>query len=94
MSTRSQRGRVAKKNKRGSSIGIFYVVLAIIAIAGVALLATVSQRPGADTSGRPSNTTTKPHDSLPARGKHCCLLFRGPASPRGNAITGRGYVNS
>jgi protein-disulfide isomerase len=68
MSTRSQRGRVAKK-KPGSSIGIFYVVLAIIAIAGVALLATVSQRPGTDTSGRPSITTTIPLDSLPARGK-------------------------
>jgi protein-disulfide isomerase len=67
MNTRSQRGRVAQK-KRGSSIGIFYVVLAVIAIVGVALLATANQRPSADTS-RPSITTTIPLDTLPARGK-------------------------
>ena len=68
MSTRLQRGRAAQK-KRGSSIGIFYVVLAVIAIAGVALLALVNQRSGASTSGRPSITTTVPLDTLPARGK-------------------------
>jgi protein-disulfide isomerase len=67
MSARSQRGRVAQK-KRGSSMGIFYLVLAIIAIAGVALLATANQRPSADTN-RPSITTTIPLDTLPARGK-------------------------
>jgi protein-disulfide isomerase len=67
MSTRSQRGRVAQE-KRGGSLGIFYVILAIIAIAGVALLATANQRPGIDTS-RPSITTTIPLDTLPARGK-------------------------
>ncbi|MEO7912248.1 MAG: DsbA family protein [Roseiflexaceae bacterium] len=67
MSIHSQRGRVAQK-KRGSAIGIFYVVLAVIAIAGVALLATMNQRPGADTN-RPSITTTIPLDTLPARGK-------------------------
>jgi protein-disulfide isomerase len=68
MSARSQRGRVAQK-KRSSSIGIFYVVLAIIAIAGVALLATANQRPSADPSSRPSITTTGPLDLLPTRGK-------------------------
>ena len=68
MSTHSQRGRVAKK-KRGSSIGIFYVVLAIVAIVGVALLATAYQRSSADTSGRPSIATTVALDTLPARGK-------------------------
>jgi hypothetical protein len=52
MSIRSQRGRAAQK-KRGSSMGIFYVVLAVIAIAGVALLATANQRSSADTSSRP-----------------------------------------
>jgi protein-disulfide isomerase len=68
MSTRSQRGRAVQK-KRGSSMGIFYAVLALIAIAGVAVLATTNQRPSADTSGRPSITTTVPLDTLPARGK-------------------------
>jgi len=68
MSTRSQRGRVAQK-KRGSSMGIFYLVLVIIAIAGVALLATANQRPSADISSRPSITTTVSLDTLPARGK-------------------------
>ncbi len=68
MSTRSQRGRVAQK-KPGSSLGIFYVVLALVAIAGVALLATANQRPSVDTSSRPSITTTIPLDTLPARGK-------------------------
>jgi protein-disulfide isomerase len=68
MSTRSQRGRVAQK-KRGSSIGIFYVVLAAIAIVGVALLAIASLRPNADISNRPSITTSIPLDTLPARGK-------------------------
>ena len=67
MSTRSQRGRVAQK-KRGGSLGIFYLILAIIAIVGVALLAIANQRPGTDTS-RPSITTTIPLDTLPARGK-------------------------
>src|SRR5215216_2549390 len=66
MSTRSQRGRVAQK-KRGSSMGMFYVLLAVIAIIGVALLATANQRSSADTS-RPSITTTIPLDTLPARG--------------------------
>ena len=44
MSTRSQRGRVVQK-KRGGSMGIFYALLAVIAIGGVALLATAG---GAD----------------------------------------------
>jgi protein-disulfide isomerase len=68
MSTHSQRGRVARK-KRANSMGIFYAILAVIAIAGVALLATVNQRPGTDTSSRPSITTTIPLDTLPARGQ-------------------------
>jgi protein-disulfide isomerase len=68
MNTHSQRGRVVQK-KRGPSIGIFYIALVIIAIAGVALLATANQRPAAGTSGRPSITTTVPLDTLPARGK-------------------------
>jgi protein-disulfide isomerase len=67
MSTRSQRGRVAQK-KRGGSMGIFYAVLAVIAIAGVAVLATVNQGPSVDSS-RPSITTTVSLDTLPARGK-------------------------
>jgi protein-disulfide isomerase len=68
MRTHSQRGRVAQK-KRGSSIGIFYVILALVAIAGVALLATANQRPGANPSERPNITTTIPLDTLPSRGK-------------------------
>jgi protein-disulfide isomerase len=68
MSTRSQRGRVAQK-KRGSSMGIFYAVLAVIAVAGVAVLAIANQRPGADISNRPSITTTVSLDTLPARGQ-------------------------
>lgn len=68
MSTRSQRGRVVQK-KRGSSRRIFYVILAVIAVGGVALLATMNQRSGADTSSRPSITTTIPLDTLPALGK-------------------------
>ena len=68
MSTRSQRGRVAQK-KRANSMGIFYALLAVIAIAGVALLATANQRPGANTGARQSITTTVSLDSLPARGK-------------------------
>lgn len=68
MSTRSQHGRAAPQ-KRGSSMGIFYAILAVIAIGGVALLATTNQRPSADTSGRPSITTTIPLDTLPARGQ-------------------------
>ena len=50
-------------------MGIFYAVLAVIAIAGVAVLATVNQRSSADTSSRPSITSTVPPDTLPARGK-------------------------
>lgn len=68
MNTRSQRGRAVQKN-RSSSMGIFYAVLAVIAIAGVAVLATVNQRPSADTNSRPSITSTVPPDTLPARGK-------------------------
>src|SRR5258705_369893 len=68
MNTRSQRGR-AVQNKRSNSMGIFYAVLAVIAIAGVAVLATVNQRPSADTNSRPSITSTVPPDTLPARGK-------------------------
>jgi protein-disulfide isomerase len=68
MSTRSQRGRVAQK-KRGSSIGIFYALLAVIAIAGVAVLAIVNQRPSADIDIRPRITTTVALDTLPARGQ-------------------------
>jgi len=49
-------------------MGIFYVVLAVIAIVGVGLLATANQRSSAGTS-RPSITTTIPLDTLPARGK-------------------------
>ncbi|MEP7191118.1 MAG: thioredoxin domain-containing protein [Roseiflexaceae bacterium] len=66
MSTRSQHGRVAQK-KRSRSIGMFYVLLAVIAIIGVAVLATANQRSSADTN-RPSITTTIPLDTLPARG--------------------------
>jgi protein-disulfide isomerase len=68
MSTRSQRGRLAQK-KRGSSMSIFYAVLAIIAIAGLALLASVLRRPSADSSSRSSITSAIPLDTLPARGK-------------------------
>jgi len=68
MSTRSQHGRAAPK-KRGGSMGIFYAILAVIAVGGVVLLATINQRPSADTSGRPSITTTIPLDTLPARGQ-------------------------
>jgi len=50
-------------------MGIFYLVLAIIAIAGVALLATANLRQSAGTSARPTITTTIPLDTLPARGK-------------------------
>src|SRR5215212_237377 len=67
MNTHSQRGRTVQK-PRSSSIGIFYAVLAVIAIAGVAVLATVSQRSSADISSRPSITSTVPLDTLPARG--------------------------
>jgi len=67
MGTRSQRGRLVQKRRSGS-MGIFYVVLAVIAIAGVALLATLNQRPSADTSGRPSITTSVALDTLPSRG--------------------------
>lgn len=68
MSTRSQRGRAVQKN-RGNPMGIFYAILAVIAIAGVAVLVIANQRPGANTSGRPSITTTVPLDTLPTRGK-------------------------
>jgi protein-disulfide isomerase len=68
MSTRSQRGRIAQK-KHSGTIGIFYAVLAVIAIAGVAVLATTNRRPSVDTSNRPSITTTVPLDTLPARGQ-------------------------
>ena len=50
-------------------MGPFYVILAIIAIGGVALLATVSQRATTSDTGRPSITTAVPLDSLPSRGK-------------------------
>src|SRR5690349_9731716 len=68
MSTRSQRGRVAQ-TKRGNPMGIFYALLAVIAVAGVALLATANQRPSADTGARPSITSSVALDTLPARGK-------------------------
>src|SRR6187399_1975879 len=68
MSTRLQRGRKAQK-KRNNTMGIFYAMLALIAIAGVAVLATVSRRPSLDASSRPSVTTTVPLDTLPARGQ-------------------------
>lgn len=67
MSTRPQRRRVAQK-KRGSSMIIFYVVLAVIAIIGVALLATANQRPTTEAN-RSSITTTIPLDTLPALGR-------------------------
>jgi protein-disulfide isomerase len=67
MSTRSQRGRVARK-KRGSSMGLFYAILAIIAIGGVALLATTTQRTTPSDPSRPSITSIVPLDSLPSRG--------------------------
>ena len=68
MSTRSQRGRAVQK-KRRNSIGLFYALLAVIAIAGVAVLATANQRPSTDPNGRPRITTAVPLDTLPARGK-------------------------
>ena len=68
MSTRSQRGRVAQK-KRGGSMGLFYAILAVIAIGGVALLATLNQRQAPTDTSRPSVTTSVPIDSLPSRGK-------------------------
>jgi protein-disulfide isomerase len=49
-------------------MGIFYALLAIIAIGGVALLATVAQRPSGDDATRATITSTVPLDSLPARG--------------------------
>jgi len=69
MSTRSRRGRVVQKKRGGASMGIFYAILAIVAIAGVALLATVNQSTSPDTADRPSITTSVPLDTLPARGK-------------------------
>jgi len=68
MSTRSQRGRAVQKKRGGSSMGIFYALLAIIAIGGVALLATTNQRTSADTATRPTIAATVALDSLPARG--------------------------
>src|SRR5689334_19485824 len=68
MSTHSQRGRIAHK-KRGGSLGIFYAILAVIAIAGVAMLAIANQRSATSTNNRPTVTTTIPLDTLPARGQ-------------------------
>jgi protein-disulfide isomerase len=68
MGTRSQRGRMAQK-KRRSSMRLFYVILAVIAIGGIALLATVNQRTSPAVSNRPTITTTVPLDSLPSRGQ-------------------------
>ena len=70
MSARSQRGRVVQNKRGGNSMGLFYALLAIIAIGGVTLLATTSQRPASDTAGagRPTITTTVALDSLPSRG--------------------------
>jgi len=69
MSTRSQRGRVAQKKRAGSSMGIFYAILAVIAIGGVALLATMNRGASPSAANRPSITTTISLDSLPSRGK-------------------------
>jgi protein-disulfide isomerase len=57
------------QQKRRGSKGIFYVILAVIAVAGVALLATINMRPSADTSGRRTITTSVALDTLPSRGK-------------------------
>jgi protein-disulfide isomerase len=51
-------------------MGMFYALLAIIAIGGIALLATTSRRTATDTAGagRPTITSAVALDSLPARG--------------------------
>jgi protein-disulfide isomerase len=70
MSIRSQRGRTVQKRRGGSPMGIFYALLAIIAIGGVALLATTNQRTATDTASanRPTITSAIALDSLPSRG--------------------------
>jgi protein-disulfide isomerase len=69
MSTRSQRGRVAQKKRSNSSMGIFYAILALIAIVGVALLVVANQRPTGDDSNRQTIRSTVSLESLPTRGK-------------------------
>jgi protein-disulfide isomerase len=68
MSTRSQRGRAAQKKRGGSSIGVFYAILAIVAIAGVAALALASRSASPGSASRPSISVSVPLDSLPSRG--------------------------
>jgi protein-disulfide isomerase len=61
---------MAQKKRSGSSMRWFYAALALIAIAGVGLLAMANRKPStASTDNRPTITTAIPVNSLPSLGK-------------------------